>query len=122
MEHGEHLPLTLRIADWVVDLSFADIPSDTSEMTKLVILDQLGVAVRGSTLPNVAPVLRLVQGLGARPESTILGSDGRTAAPYAAYINGTFGHSAQFDDSHAIATRSGPASRSRRSSSAPAPA
>jgi 2-methylcitrate dehydratase PrpD len=89
-----------RIADWVVGLRFDDLPPEVVERAKLCILDQLGVQLRGATLPWVRPALELARSLGARPESTIVLHGERTAAPYAALANATFGHSCEYDDSH----------------------
>ena len=70
-------------------------------------LDQLGVQVLGSTLANVSAVPRLVAAMGARPDATIVGSDGRTIAAYAAYANGTLAAACEFDDAHMAASHPG---------------
>jgi 2-methylcitrate dehydratase PrpD len=103
MPTNERTDLTLRLARWVVDLDYDDLPAEVLDIAKLVVLDQLGVQLRGATLPNVAPILRMVEAMQARPEATIALSPARTTAAYAAYVNGSFGHSAQYDDSHALA-------------------
>ena len=83
-------------AKWISELQFEDLPKTTIALAKLCLLDFLGVALRGSTLPQVKPALIFAQ-TSTLSESTIVG--GKTAtAPYAAYINGTFGHSCEFDD------------------------
>jgi 2-methylcitrate dehydratase PrpD len=68
-----------------------------------VILDQLGVQVLGATLPNVQPVRQLAASMQGAPESTVTGGDRKTSAAQAAYVNGTLGHSCEYDDAHAIA-------------------
>jgi 2-methylcitrate dehydratase PrpD len=88
-----------RIAARVTSLPDA-LPTDVATRAKQCVLDQLGVQVRGSTLPVVAPALRLVQGLRARAESTVVLQGFRTCAPYAAYANAAFGHSCELDDAH----------------------
>ncbi|MDP9079324.1 MAG: MmgE/PrpD family protein [Bacteroidota bacterium] len=72
-------------------------------MAKQLILDQLGVQLLGSTLEHVKPVKQLVESMYAVPESTITLGNTRTGAPMAAYVNGTFGHSCEYDDAHALA-------------------
>ena len=89
----------LKQAKWLSELRFEDLPQTTITLAKLCLLDFLGVALRGSTLPQVKPALIFAQSSQAPFESTIVGGN-RTTAPYAAYINGTFGHSCEFDDCH----------------------
>lgn len=92
-----------RIAARVGALRFDDLPDEVVEHTELVLLDQLGVQTLGATLPNVQPVLRLAESQGGTPEATLTHSGRRTSASRAAWVNGTLGHSAEYDDAHALA-------------------
>jgi 2-methylcitrate dehydratase PrpD len=101
-ESDRLISISQRLATWVATLRYEDLPANVIETTKLLILDQLGVQLLGTTLPNVQPVRQLVASRQARPESTItLGP--RTSAAEAAYINGTLGHSCEYDDAHRLA-------------------
>ena len=91
-----------RIADWVTALRFDDLPAEVVERTKLVILDQIGVQLLGASLPNVQPVLRLAEGQGGMPEATLTHSGALTTVSRAAWVNGTLGHSCEYDDAHAL--------------------
>ncbi len=91
-----------RLARWIEGLSWEALPAEVVEMAKKVLLDQMGCQIVGATLPHTRPVLQHVQELGARPESSIALGGGKTAAIYAAYVNGTFGHSFEYDDSHVL--------------------
>ena len=95
--------ISQRLAEWVATLRYEDLPADVVETTKLLILDQLGVQLRGATLPNVQPVRRLVESIKAAPESTVTLGTARTSAAEAAYVNGTLGHSCEYDDAHMLA-------------------
>lgn len=95
--------LASRLGDWVAALRFDELPSRVVEVVKLVIIDQLGVQMRGATLSNVQPQYRLVAAMHAAEESTICAKGKRTAAAYAAYVNGTFASSCEFDDCHSFA-------------------
>jgi 2-methylcitrate dehydratase PrpD len=66
-------PATLsgRIATWVTALRYEDLPEEVVERTKLLILDQLGLQLRGATLPNVQPVLRLADSEPGQAEATL---------------------------------------------------
>jgi 2-methylcitrate dehydratase PrpD len=102
-----HEPLAVRLAGTAAETSITGVPAEAVAITKQLIMDQLGLQLRGATLPNVAPVARLVAAAGGTPESTVAGTGTRTSAPYAAYANGTFGHACQYDDSHQLAWHPG---------------
>src|SRR5580704_6233148 len=106
MDMGKE-PLAVRLAGAAAALSIVGLPADVVAITKELIADQLGLQLRGATLPNVAPVARLVAAVGGTPECTVVGSGMRTSMPYAAYANGTFGHACQYDDSHQLAWHPG---------------
>lgn len=89
-----------RLAAWVVDLRYEALPEAVLQRARQCILDQLGIQLRGATLPQVQPVLDVVAAMGGTPEATVVARGLKTSAPYAAYVNGTFGHSCEFDDSH----------------------
>lgn len=45
--------LARRLASWIVELKYEDMPEVVVQRAKQCILDQLGVQVRGATLPQV---------------------------------------------------------------------
>jgi len=92
--------LAERLGAWVVDLQLDRIPPDVVAKAKLCLLDFLGLAVVGASLPQMAPVAPLIDQLGAREECSVAGARRRTALPYAAFANAAYGHSCEFDDSH----------------------
>ncbi|MFC6021624.1 MmgE/PrpD family protein [Plantactinospora solaniradicis] len=92
-----------RLASWANGLRFEDLPTEVVERTEQLILDQLGVQVLGTILPNVQPVRQLAASVAGAPESTVTGGDRKTSAAQAAYVNGTLGHSCEYDDAHAVA-------------------
>jgi len=89
-----------QLASWVVGLNYGDLPADVTAMTRRLVLDQLGLQLRGSALPNVQPVRAVATALGGRGEATVTGSSIPVSAPQAAWVNGTLGHSAEYDDAH----------------------
>jgi len=102
-------PLASRLANWVTALDYNHLPPRVVEMAKLLVLDQLGLQLRGTTLPNVQPERRLVDAMRAAPQSTAAGSATRTVAPYAAFVNGTLAAGIEFDDVHMYAAHIGSA-------------
>ena len=99
--------IALKLAGWISDLHYDALPSPVVDIAKNSILDQIGVQLRGATLPHVQPVRRMVESMGTRPESTIAYFGTQAVAPYAAYVNGTFAHSCEFDDAHPKAWHAG---------------
>ncbi len=95
--------VTRKLAQFVAELSYDDLPDAVIERTKLLILDITGIMIRArhdaeSTPSMIAAIGRL--GLDAGDCSVI--GDGRRYAPTAAALaNGTLAHSLDFDDTHA---------------------
>lgn len=98
-----------RLAGWVSALRYDDLPPEVVDQAKLLILDQLGVQVRGATLPNTQPVRRLAQSEPTTPQSTVTLGGTKASATQAAYVNGTLGHSCEYDDAHMLAWHTGSA-------------
>ncbi len=98
--------LTERQARWISDLRYEALPPDVVLKAKHALMDYLGVALRGSTLPQGRPARVLVDGMRSAPEATMIGG-GQAAAPYAAYVNGIYGHSLEYDDGHLDCCRGG---------------
>ena len=105
MAHSASTPVALadtlagRQAQWIADLSYDNIPEDVRERAKLLLLDFLGVARRGASLPQVAPARALLADLDTAPQSSVVGG-GKATAAYAAFANGTSGHALEYDDAH----------------------
>jgi len=95
---------TATLAGYVAALRFEDIPPEVLERAKMLTLDFLGSAIRArrdaESRPSLLKMLETLA-LDGKGESTVFG-DGRTFTPaVAALINGTLGHSLDFDDTHA---------------------
>jgi 2-methylcitrate dehydratase PrpD len=91
---------TRELSEFASSLSYADIPDDTIEHAKLSVLDTLGCALFGSTLPWLAILRGTVLREGATPLATLLGSSERVSMTQAALVNATAAHSFEFDDVH----------------------
>ena len=88
------------IATEVVSMRHDSLPKEVLVRAQQCLLDQFGVQLRGATLPQVQPVLQLVTEAGGNPQATLALYGLRTSIGNAALVNGTFGHSCEFDDSH----------------------
>jgi 2-methylcitrate dehydratase PrpD len=69
------------------------------ERTQDLVLDHIGVALLGTTMPWSIQVRDVEIAQGARPQSTIYASR-RTSARGAALVNGAAAHAIEFDDTH----------------------
>lgn len=92
------LPIARRQADWINALHFEDIPDKSIALAKDCVFDFLGLAIKGSTVARTEPARRLVKHVGASGLGATVIGGGKTAVFYAAYANGTFGHSLEYDD------------------------
>ncbi|GAA1917512.1 MmgE/PrpD family protein [Microbacterium aoyamense] len=91
---------TAILAEFAAGLTFDDIPDRTVRFAKLLMLDNVGVALFGSTLPWSRLVQDMVEAEGARGVSTVFGSAERTSPALAALANAMAGHAFELDETH----------------------
>ena len=90
--------LTQEIAGYVAQARFRDIPEDIVQLARGFILDGLGVALAGSTDECSRIVQAQIRHMGARKESSILGTTLAAPVPKAALANGVAAHAMDYDD------------------------
>ena len=89
---------TATIAKFIVNTRAADFPAGSNEKAVKVIADTFAVILAGVSSEVAAPLQRYLESACESGASPILGT-GRTASPEtAALINGTYGHSLDYDD------------------------
>jgi 2-methylcitrate dehydratase PrpD len=93
-------PYTRQLVEYLSALDPSDLPDEVVDRAKYLLLDYLGVAIRGSHEESSQPVYRMVERSGAAGPCTVLGTAIRTSAVYAALANGTAGHAIELDDTH----------------------
>lgn len=91
MEFGQTL------AEYVKSVTLDKVPQRDIEVAKLAILDQVGVALAGVGEDPGVKVQQLVDRCTAS-EATVLGTPRKTTTWLAALMNGTLGHTLDFDD------------------------
>jgi len=94
---------TLDVANFASRLAFDDIPDEVIERAKLNILDSIGCALYGQTLPLARIVERALCIDVSGPDVAIWGSRRRSDPATASLINGTMVHSFELDDVHHVA-------------------
>lgn len=92
--------VTSDLANFIVKISFESLPKTVIEHAKLCVLDWLGNALAGSQEPPVRIVRAIIESLGGKQESTVIGSSLKTTCLYAALANGISGHVVELDDIH----------------------
>ena len=85
------------LAEYVKQVKLEDVPKRDIDVAKLAILDQIGVALAGVGEDPGVKVQALVERCTAN-EATVLGTPRKTSTWLAALVNGTLGHTLDFDD------------------------
>jgi len=93
---------TRAVAEFVARTRPADVPPEVMEHAKRDILDCLGCALYGQTLP-IAGLMREALAPEGEADGTIWGAGWKAPADVAALVNGTLTHSYELDDLHAKA-------------------
>ncbi|MGD0555733.1 MAG: MmgE/PrpD family protein [Streptosporangiaceae bacterium] len=104
-QRGEPTPPvhTAALAEFVSSLSIDDVPKDVREHAKLDILDTLGCALFGQSLPIARTLEAAFRPGDDNGTASVWGSDWRTSPATAAFVNGTLVHSYELDDLHHVA-------------------
>jgi len=89
-----------QLATFAAAFSHKDIDGTLITAVQRFVLDFLGVAIGGSSLPSSSTVISLVEELGGQPEATVIGRRQRVPAANAALANGTSAHGLELDDTH----------------------
>jgi len=105
---AEPASLTAYVAGFIASTKYSDLPKEVAHLGKKSILDGLGLALAGSVAKSGALVRRHLHGLGytgrqdqGLPRSgaaSVIGSDLRVPARFAAFANGTAIHADDYDD------------------------
>lgn len=100
---------TETLAQFVVDTRLRDIPTKAVEISKLVILDVLGVTLAASRQAIACILIEYLREHGAAPKAGVIGSDLRTEPSLAAWANGSMAFALDFDDNIHGSTHTVPA-------------
>jgi 2-methylcitrate dehydratase PrpD len=100
MARGESSSYSEQLADFVSNLKFSAIPQKVVDKMKLHFIDSIGLALAGVKEAPARQVILLAEALGGPPESSIIGSLKKIAAPNAVMANSGMLHAMDFDDTH----------------------
>ncbi len=93
------MSVTERMAEFIVETTWADFSALVIERAKKAVVDTVGVTLAGVDEPVGRIVADFARKMGGAPEASIIGTGARAAAPLAALANGAMGHALDFDDS-----------------------
>ncbi len=83
----------------LTNVKYEDIPAEAVNVTKMDVLDSIGVALAASTkAPVCKKVYDLVTEIGGKKESSIIGFGGKVPAHMAAFANAALVHALNYDD------------------------
>jgi len=91
---------TRKIADFVSQLTYEQIPTEVRERVKLLILDSLGCAIYGANLEWCRILQETFGGLDATRTTSVWGTGRKLSSPNAALVNGTQVQGFELDDVH----------------------
>ena len=90
--------LTESIARFVSQTAADEFPPEATDKAKKVVADTFACIIAGAGSEVAPPLLQYVERSGGTGECRVLGTRLRTSPEIAAMVNGTFGHSLDFDD------------------------
>ena len=92
--------VTQRLAQFVADSRWDDVPSNVRHEAKRALLNWLGCAIGGCRDDSVERLIAALAPFSGERHATLLGRDERVDALTAACINGTGSNRLDFDDTH----------------------
>jgi 2-methylcitrate dehydratase PrpD len=86
-----------KIANFVVDTQYEDLPADVLHATKYLILDSIGCGLASVTTDRGKMSIAMAKKMGGPPESSIIGVGDKVSNVSAAYVNGELINSTDYD-------------------------
>src|SRR6516165_4233587 len=93
-------PVTVALAEYISGALDRELPPAVLAKTKMHTLDTIAAMVSGSRLKAGIAAARYIDGLGGKPQATVIGTSILTSTVNAALANGMAAHGDETDDSH----------------------
>ena len=93
------MDVTAKLAKFVTELDYNQIPSEAVKTAKMAVRDCLGVALAGSQEEDAKICGEIARQENARQETSVVGQKFQTSALNATLANGTAAHALDFDHS-----------------------
>jgi 2-methylcitrate dehydratase PrpD len=91
---------TLRLANFLAQVTFNNLPGDTVRAAKILLIDLLGAILGAQGAPETGLAVTVFEELGGREESSIIGRGSQTNCQNAALLNSLASHVLELDDTH----------------------
>jgi 2-methylcitrate dehydratase PrpD len=88
------------LAEFLVREKFDDLPREIVEKVKEYVLDVIGCTIAASKQPQINALAEVMRAEGGNPHSSVFAHGFKTSVMNAAMLNGTMGHTFDFDDDH----------------------
>lgn len=92
--------LARQLANWVVQIGYDDLPADVVDVSKLRLLDVIGLALAGSGTPFGRNVLLGGNAMAPRGPSHVWGTGANMGMGAAAFVNASLAQALEYDDTH----------------------
>src|SRR5262245_25106497 len=96
------MDVTAKIAQFIVDTRFENLPPKAIGTAKVAVRDCLGVALAGSREEDAQICARVARQEQAKEETSVIGQGFKSSALNAALANGTAAHAMDFDHSFTL--------------------
>ena len=93
------MELTEKIARYVVELQYEQLPPEALAVAKTAFVDCIGVTLAGSREKSATICGQIARQEGATAEASVYGQGFKSSALQAAFVNGTAAHALDFDHS-----------------------
>lgn len=93
------MTLTEELSQYIVQLTYDDLPKEVIEFTKVCILDWYGSAIAGMDEPPVMALKEILLEMGGNEQVTLISGE-KTSIANAAMIHGAASHVVELDDIH----------------------
>ncbi len=92
------MEITKRLADFIVNTAYEDVPEEALELAKRSFLDTLGITLGGSVEEGPGILSRFIKESDGRPVASLVGQGFKSTVQNAALVNGTAGDIIGFSD------------------------
>ncbi len=94
------MQITDELVGHAMSLTFRGLPKEVIEQCKILFLDFIGIPLKASEEKSSRVLFKTISELGSKGQCTAIPHQDKFQPQYAALINGAYGHSLDFDDTH----------------------
>ena len=91
---------TRQLAEWVSDLDLKAMPQRVVDSIKIFLLDNIGCIIGGATVPWSSTYYNVIRQTRSGHHSTVAFFGDKMSPDDAAFLNSTFNHANETDDTH----------------------